>query len=93
MDFVGDVLQRFSRHVSPETLSHIEKEIRRDFGGSREYIASQCVLDRAAIRPSDALILRDRERGLSVSEIAARHGMTRQGVYKSLKRSQDARRV
>lgn len=89
MDFVGDVLQRISKHVAPDTLRQLESEIRRDFGGSREYIAKglSCPTCGTTSQGRDAVILRDKARGLSVPDIAKRHGMTRQGVYKALARN------
>lgn len=92
MDFVGDVLQRISQHVAPDTLRKLESEIRRDFGGSREYIAKRsadlsCPTCGINSQGHDAVILRDKARGLSVPDIAKRHGMTRQGIYKVLGRN------
>jgi Mor family transcriptional regulator len=91
MDFVGDVLQRISKHVAPDTLRQLESEIRRDFGGSRMYIPSglNCYSSERVVQGRDATILSDKARGLSVPEIAKRHGMTRQGVYKVLRRNRN----
>lgn len=82
MDIVRDILARImaaSSSLSEEMALEIERQIRRDWGGDRVYIARSPEGD---LSERNRAILRDWRAGERVSLIARRYRVSRRLVYK-----------
>lgn len=83
-DIVIDILMRLSRAIGhdrlPDTIvSQVEREVRRDWGGERPYVAKK-----AHVRDRERIVRQARERG--VEQAARENGISRRTVYRLLRR-------
>lgn len=90
-DIVRDILGRLRTAFAdgaplpdPDFWSGIERDIRRDWGGDRPYIAKHA--GEADRIDRDRRLLADLAAGLSLAELRRRYNLTKQGIYAVRKR-------
>jgi len=78
-DIVNDIMSRLAERLGadvcpPDVLSSLASEIRRDWAGDRVYITA------SPKRIRDANIRADYRRGVTMDQLALRHGISKRRV-------------
>jgi Mor family transcriptional regulator len=88
-DIVADILQRLAAFpaLGAEALATLDRQVRRDWGGERPYIAKVGESARAVMSARDAQIRAQFRRGDHVEVLSRRHGISARRVQQILRGS------
>lgn len=91
MDIIRDILVRVQESLMErmgltegviDLLTVVDRDIRREYGGERPYIAKTCEADMICAARRNNAIRRAWKDGEPVCLIAERHGLSRRNVYR-----------
>lgn len=83
-DIVADILRRLDGELADERLAAIERDVRRDWGGERPYIAKAGESARQVQSARDERIRQEHRRGERVELLARRYGISSRRIRKIL---------
>lgn len=84
-DIIRWVIDRMLAHddsITQDLALTVEREARIEWGGDTVYIAKTCAAD----MPDAKAVLQDYAQNRPVREITRRHGISRAGLYRLIKR-------